>query len=80
MARKSGNEVAIRREANLAALAWSKLEAAAQETLNGGDVPALQLVADTSGITALIRDEFGTSVTIQKGKISVNVAAVAEPE
>ena len=80
MARKQSNEIAIRREANLAALAWSKLEAAAQETLNGGDVPALQLVADTSGITALIRDEFGTSVTIQKGKISVNVAAVSEPE
>jgi hypothetical protein len=43
-----------------------------------GDVPALQLVADTGGITALIRDEFGTSVTVQRGRISVNVAATSE--
>lgn len=75
---KKGNEIAIRREANLAALAWSKLESAAQESLNGGEVPAMQLVADTQGITALIRDEFGTSVTIQKGKISATVAATSD--
>jgi hypothetical protein len=75
--KKQANEVAIRREANLAAMAWTKLEAAAQEQLNG-DVPALQLVADTQGITALIRDEFGTAIMIQRGKISVNVAATTD--
>ena len=74
--KKQANELAIRREANLAAMAWTKLEAAAQEQLNG-DVPALQLVADTQGITALIRDD-GTAVTIQRGKISVNVAATTD--
>jgi hypothetical protein len=76
---KKGNELAIRREASLAAMAWNKLEAAAQEQLNG-DVPALQLVADTGGITALIRDEHGTSVTVQRGRISVNVTATTEPD
>ena len=75
--KKQGNEIALRREASLAVAAWSRLEAAAQETLNG-DVPALQLVADGNGVTALIRDEFGTSVTIQRGRISVNVAATSE--
>jgi hypothetical protein len=75
--KKQGSELAIRREANLAAMAWTKLETAAQEQLNG-DVPALQLVADTQGITALIRDEFGTSVTVQRGRISVNVAATTD--
>jgi hypothetical protein len=74
---KKANEIAIRREANLAAMAWTKLEAAAHEQLNG-DVPALQLVTDMQGITALIRDEFGTAVTIQRGKISVNVAATSD--
>ena len=77
MRKKQGNELAIRREASLAALAWSKLEAAAQEQMNG-DVPALQLIANTDGITALIRDEHGCSVTIQRGKISVNVAATSD--
>jgi hypothetical protein len=33
--KKAGNEIAIRREANLAAAAWTKLEAAAQQQLNG---------------------------------------------
>lgn len=75
--KKQANEIAIRREANLAAMAWTKLEAAAQEQLNG-DVPALQLVADTQGITALVRDEFGTSITVQRGRISVNVSATTE--
>jgi hypothetical protein len=74
---KKGNEVAIRREASLAAQAWTRLEAAAQQQLNG-DVPALQLVADTNGITALIKDEHGTSVTIQRGRISVNVRPTVE--
>jgi hypothetical protein len=75
--KKAGNEVAIRREANLAAAAWSKLEQAAQAQLNGDpdSAPALQLVANGDGISALIRDEHGTSVVIQKGKISVNVEA-----
>jgi hypothetical protein len=75
--KKTASEIAIRKEANLAALAWNRLEAAAQEQLNG-DVPALQLVADTQGITALIRDEFGTSVTVQRGRISLNVAATSD--
>jgi hypothetical protein len=79
MTKKAGNAVAIRREASLAALAWNKLEVAAQQQLNG-DVPALQLVADTRGITALIRDEHGTSVTIQGGRVSVNVEATSEPD
>jgi hypothetical protein len=80
--KKQGNEVAIRREANLAAAAWTKLEAAAQEHLNGDveSAPALQLVANGDGISALIRDEHGTSVVIQGGKISVNVEATAEPD
>jgi hypothetical protein len=51
---------------------------AAQKTLNGGEVSALQLVADTSGITALIRDEHGTAITIQRGRISVNVNSGAD--
>jgi hypothetical protein len=77
---KKANEVAIRREASLAAMAWTRLEAAAQEQLNGdpGSAPALQLVANGDGISALIRDEHGTSVVIQRGKISVNVAATAD--
>src|SRR3977135_1164794 len=52
--KKQANQIAIRKEASLAALAWSKLETAAQEQLNG-DVPALQLVADARGVTAIIR-------------------------
>lgn len=75
--KKQGNELAIRSQANLAAAAWSRLETAATEQLNG-DVPALQLVADTQGITMLVRDEHGTSVTVQRGRISVNVAATTE--
>jgi len=78
MTRKQTTEIAIRREAGLAALAWEKLEQAGKEALNGHEIPALQLVADTQGITAVIRDEFGTSVTVQRGRISVNVAAVSE--
>jgi hypothetical protein len=79
MAKKT-NEIAIRREASLAAQAWNKLEAAAQEAMNSKEAPALQLVADTAGITALIRDSHGTAVTIQRGRISVNVEAVSEVE
>jgi hypothetical protein len=77
--KKQANQIAIRKEASLAALAWSKLETAAQEQLNG-DVPALQLVVDARGVTAIIRDEHGTTVTVQEGRISVNVAAVSDPE
>jgi uncharacterized protein YqkB len=52
----------------------ARLETAAAAALNGG-VPTMQLVADKAGITAMIKDEHGTSVIIQKGKISVDVAA-----
>ena len=73
---KKGNEVAIRQSASLAALAWSRLEAAAQETLKtNGSAPALQLFANADGITAKIEDRFGTSILIQDGKISARVAA-----
>lgn len=64
--------IAITREAGLAARALARLEHAAEKTLNGS-TPAMQLVADTSGITMLVRDEHGTSVTVQRGRISVNV-------
>ena|ERR1700730_2712521 len=57
MSKKRTTEVAIRREASLAPLAWERLEAAAKKTMNGGPVLSLQLVADTQGITALVRDE-----------------------
>ena len=79
--KKSGNEVAIRREASLAALAWSRLEQAAKETLNAnnGQAPAVRMVADTGGITLHATDQFGTSVMVQGGKISMQ-AAVQEPE
>jgi hypothetical protein len=76
--KKQGNEVAIRRDVSLAAQAWSRLETAATEAMKpNGSPPALQLVADTAGITALVTDEFGTRVMIQKGRISVNVAPEA---
>jgi hypothetical protein len=78
--KKQANEIAVRNAASLAAQAWTKLEAAAQKAMNGADAPALQLVADTSGITAFIQDNHGTAVTIQHGRISVNVAAVTETE
>jgi hypothetical protein len=78
--KKQGNELAIRNATSLAAAAWTKLEEAAQAQLNGDadSAPALQLVANGDGISALIRDEHGTSVVIQRGKISVNVAAVVD--
>ena len=74
---KKGNEVAIRQSASLAALAWSRLEQAATETLNAsnGATPAVRMVADTSGITLHATDKFGTSVTVQGGRISMNVAS-----
>jgi hypothetical protein len=77
---KKQGELAIRNSASLAAAAWTKLETAAQAQLNGDpdSAPALQLVANGDGISSLIRDEHGTSVVIQRGKISVNVAAVAD--
>ena len=69
--KKQGNEVALRQSASLAALAWFlRLEQAAQETLKAnGSPPTLQLTADTGGITALIKDEFGSVVTGQSGNI-----------
>ena len=75
---KKANEVTIRQCASLAAQAWSKLEAAAQEALNGGQAPTMQMVANTDGISALVKDAHGTTVLIQGGKISVNVAGVNE--
>jgi hypothetical protein len=77
--KKQPNEIAIRNSASLAARAWTKLETAAQEATNGS-VPAMQLFADTGGITALIRDAHGTSVTVQGGKISVSVETPAGRE
>ena len=78
---KKGNEVALRQSASLAALAWSRLEQAATETLqlSNGQAPAVRMVADTGGITLHATDNFGTSVMVQGGKISMNVA-VQEPE
>jgi hypothetical protein len=52
MAKDKANIPAITAAAGLAARAITRLEAAAQEVLNGG-APTLQLVADTAGITAL---------------------------
>jgi hypothetical protein len=76
MKKTEATALAIRNTASIAALAWSKLEDAAQKAMaTNGHAPALQLVANTDGITALVRDEHGTSVTIQRGRISVNVAA-----
>jgi hypothetical protein len=73
------NELALRNSASLAALAWSRLEQAAQETLKAnGSVPALQLFANADGITAKIEDRFGTSIIIQDGKISARVSTPAE--
>jgi hypothetical protein len=71
--KKQGNQVAIAKSADLAAVAWSRLESAATKALNG-DTARLRLVADTAGITAHISDEFGTQVVVQRGKISVKVA------
>jgi hypothetical protein len=79
--KKQGNEVALRQSASLAALAWSRLEQAAQETLNAGneEAPAVCMVANTSGITLHATDKFGTSVTVQGGTISCQVAS-QEPD
>jgi hypothetical protein len=75
MTKKAESALAIRNAASIAALAWNRLEAEATKAMNAnGHAPALQLVANTDGITALVRDEHGTSVTIQRGRISVNVA------
>jgi hypothetical protein len=75
MTRKTETAVAIHRATSIAALAWQRLETAAQKAMatNGHAGPAMQLFADDSGITALIRDEHGTTVTVQGGKISVAV-------
>jgi hypothetical protein len=77
--KKQANEIAIRNATSLAALAWNRLEAAAQSAMaTNGHAPAMQLVADTRGITALIRDENGVTVTVQSGKISVAVGGQTE--
>lgn len=78
---KKGNAIALRNSASLAALAWSRLEQAAQETLNAGngEAPAVRMVADTGGITLHATDKFGTSVMVQDGKISMQVAAQEAP-
>jgi hypothetical protein len=58
--KKQGNEVAIKREASLAATAWNNLEAAATKAMNGNGSASMRLFADTAGITAHISDKFGT--------------------
>ena len=75
-----GNEVAIRNSASLAALAWSRLEQAAQETLNAsnGQAPAVRMVADASSITLHATDKFGTSVMVQGGNLVAS--STARPE
>jgi hypothetical protein len=70
---KKANELAIRQSASLAATAWHKLEAAAQEAMAAnGAAPALQLFSNGEGITAKIEDRH-TMVLVQHGKISVQV-------
>jgi hypothetical protein len=67
------------RATSIAALAWDRLETAAQAAMtNGHASPSVQLVADTRGITALIKDEHGTTVTVQAGRVSVSVDGVQE--
>jgi hypothetical protein len=82
MTKKTDTAVAIRNTASIAALAWDRLEAAATKAMatNGHAAPTMQLVADERGITALIRDEHGTTVTVQGGKISVAVDGPQEAE
>jgi uncharacterized protein YigA (DUF484 family) len=71
--KKQGNQIAITKEASLAAIAWSRLESAAAKAMNG-ETARLRLFADTAGITAHISDEFGTQVIVKGGKVSVKVA------
>jgi hypothetical protein len=81
MTKKAETALAIRNATSIAALAWNRLEAAATKAMsNGHSGPALQLVADDRGITALIRDDHGTTVTVQGGKISVAVDGPQEAE
>jgi hypothetical protein len=64
---------------SIAALAWTRLETAAQAAMTNGHAnPSMQLVADTRGITALIKDEHGVTVTLQGGKVSVAVDSAQE--
>jgi hypothetical protein len=81
MTKKTDTAVAIRATASIAAQAWQRLEAAATKAMaNDHAAPAMQLVADDRGITALIRDDHGTTVTVQGGKISVVVDGAQETE
>jgi hypothetical protein len=75
--KKQGNEVAIKREASLAATAWANLETAAQKAVNGGSA-TMRMYADTNGITAHMTDSHGCQILIQHGKISVKVADQAK--
>jgi hypothetical protein len=70
--KKQGNQVAISREASLAATAWANLETAAQKAVNGGSA-TMRMYADTNGITAQLSDAHGTQILVQHGKISVKV-------
>jgi hypothetical protein len=79
MVKKSGNELALGNSASLAAIAWNKLETAAHAAMNG-EAPALQLYSNGDGITAKVSDKHGTTVLVQGGKISVQVASATEPE
>jgi hypothetical protein len=70
MTKKTDTALAIHRATSIAALAWNRLEAAAAKAMaTNGHAPAMQLVADDRGITALIRDEHGTTVTVQGDSI-----------
>jgi hypothetical protein len=74
MTKKSETAVAIRNTASIAAAAWQRLEAAAHKAMtNGHASPAMQLVADERGITCLIKDQHGATVTVQQGRVSVAV-------
>jgi hypothetical protein len=79
MTKKTETALAIRNTASIAAAAWNRLEAAAQAAMTNGHAnPSVQLVADTRGITALIKDEHGTTVTVQSGRVSVSVDGTQE--
>jgi hypothetical protein len=71
--------LAIHRATSIAAMAWNRLESAAAKAMSNGHAnPSVQLVADDRGITALIKDEHGTTVTVQAGRVSVSVDGAQE--
>jgi hypothetical protein len=81
MTKKAETALAIRNTASIAATAWNRLETAATKAMaTNGHAPAMQLVADDRGITAIVTDAHGTTVTIQGGKVSVAVEANKESE